>query len=99
MKEAQTTEYQIAGHRDQAQTSVMKWDKNLMKLVRETRWRREYRQEGMEGGYHISRFADGSASITLAQLKAEWPGWSSWEKQDFAQEFRQSGSPDHVEIL
>jgi hypothetical protein len=70
-----------------------------MKLVRETRWRRDYRQEGMEGIYIDSRFRDGSASITLAELEAEWPAWSSSERLDFAQQFRRSDSSGHLEIL
>jgi hypothetical protein len=70
-----------------------------MKLVRETRWRRDYRQEGMDATRIESRFQDGSASITLSELEAEWPAWSSWERLDFAQQFRTSGSPDGIEIL
>src|SRR4051812_23771852 len=78
----------------------MKWDKSLMKLVRETRWYREYRQEGIEAIYVESRFRDGSASITLAELEAEWSGWSSWQRQDLAQQFCfASRPPEHLGIV
>src|SRR6058998_1960129 len=57
-----------------------------MKLSRETRWHREYALEEPKAFYMESKFADGSASITLAELEREWPTWSDWERIDFCQE-------------
>jgi hypothetical protein len=36
-------------------------------------------------GSDISRFMDGSASITLEELEREWPQWNEHERLDFCQ--------------
>ena len=58
-------------------------DKSKMKLVRETRWHREYALEEPNHLFQESKFADGSASVTLEELEKEWPTWSEWERIDF----------------
>lgn len=52
-------------------------------LAKERRWTRLYRN--WEGNFwlHISRFMDGSASITFPELAREWPDWTPDERQDF----------------
>ena len=62
-----------------------------MVLAIETRFTRTYRVPEAErktakcGGYIVSRFMDGSASITAEQLRHEWPTWKEWERVDFCQ--------------
>jgi hypothetical protein len=62
-----------------------------MVLAVETRFTRDYRTPETEmktakyGGYIISRFMDGSASMTAEQLRREWPTWKEWERVDFCQ--------------
>lgn len=43
----------------------------------------EFEQEGQKHQYRISRFMDRSASITLDQLRQEWPAWSSTQRLEF----------------
>lgn len=53
-----------------------------MKHSRETRWSRiNVSTDGAT--YFRSKFLDGSASITLAELKESWPGWNEEERFDF----------------
>jgi hypothetical protein len=33
----------------------------------------------------VSRFMDRSASMTVEQLKREWPTWTNWQRKDFCQ--------------
>ena len=55
-------------------------------LVKETRWHRHYALEEPRHFQRESKFADGSAHITLEELGAEWPSWSEGERIDFCQE-------------
>ena len=52
-------------------------------LVAEGRWVRVF--ENAEGTQKtiVPRFMDGSASITLEELKDGWPGWSKRDRHDF----------------
>jgi len=61
-------------------------DVSKKKLVKETRWHRTYTLEEPRHFYRESKFADGSAQITLEELAAEWPQWSEDERVDFCQE-------------
>jgi len=55
-----------------------------MPLALETRFTRYYHTEQAgTGGHTVSRFSDGSASITAEQLKGEWPAWTSDQRLDF----------------
>ena len=54
-------------------------------LRRETRFTRVFSQPDKKGEYHISRFMDGSASITASELQLEWPTWTGEERMDFCQ--------------
>src|SRR5437762_71264 len=74
-------------------------DKSKMKLVRETRWHREYAMEQPDHVYQESNFADGSASITLEELEKEWPTWSDWERIDFCEEVDSPGCACMPEVL
>jgi len=50
-------------------------------LLKEARFWRDF---GVPQRTHrISRFMDGSASMTLAQLEQEWPGWSDGDRLGF----------------
>jgi hypothetical protein len=59
-----------------------------MPLAYETPFSRYYQSGGPKKGGHthiISRFMDGSASMTAAELRRGWPTWTDEEKQDFCQ--------------
>ena len=52
-----------------------------MPLQRESRFLRSY--ESGDRGLWISRFMDGSASITAEELKRDWPSWTHELRMDF----------------
>jgi len=56
-----------------------------MPLERERRWSRTYRHPTKRIGHHISRFMDGSASISFVELRTEWPRLSLRDRTDFCQ--------------
>jgi hypothetical protein len=56
-----------------------------MTLDRETRWSRHYYNRELRQRHLVSRFMDGSAAITLADLQKEWPSWGEEERLDFCQ--------------
>jgi hypothetical protein len=57
------------------------------RLVRETRWSREYEYPDGSNALLDSRFRDGSATIGYRQLVREWGSWRDDEKLDFCQSF------------
>jgi hypothetical protein len=50
-------------------------------LLREKRWSREFATD--QATFIISRFMDGSASLSLAELRSEWPGWPRADRLDY----------------
>jgi len=54
-------------------------------LQRETRFLRNYYSSEHKLGYQISRFMDGTASMTVAQLQSEWARWEEHERLEFCQ--------------
>jgi hypothetical protein len=54
-----------------------------MPLHQETRFTRRYRAQDQRVEHHISRFMDGSASITASVLQQEWPTWNEQLRMDF----------------
>ena len=54
-----------------------------MELVRETRWTRHYSDELLGVKLVESKFTDGSAIITLDELKEKWSQWKPDERNDF----------------
>ncbi len=54
-----------------------------MELVRETRWSRHYSDDLLGLKLVQSKFADGSATVTLEELEQAWPAWKPEEKADF----------------
>lgn len=52
-------------------------------LHRESRFYRHYESDEHKTGIGISRFSDGSASITAAELEQEWENWSEELQMDF----------------
>jgi hypothetical protein len=56
-----------------------------MPLGRETRFMRVYCLPDKKEEHHISRFMDGSASITASELQREWPTWTEYERIEFCQ--------------
>ncbi len=54
-------------------------------LRRERRFSRSYQSDEHKMGTEISRFMDGSASITASELQREWPGWTDDMRVDFCQ--------------
>jgi hypothetical protein len=72
----------------------------------ESRFSRHYRtiEEEMKtakySGTSVSRFLDGSASMTAEQLRREWPTWTEWDRVDFCQECRWlDEQPDFADML
>ena len=61
-------------------------DSVRMPLVKETRFSRFYENKKRKRGTMISRFMDGSAKITLVELKRIWPTLPAQERTDFSQE-------------
>jgi hypothetical protein len=54
-----------------------------MTLVRETEFSRRYATADKKRYFSISRFMDGSASISLLEVEAGWPSWSGTQRLDF----------------
>jgi hypothetical protein len=59
-------------------------DGTLMPLVEETRWSRIYRHPTTGRILRISRFMDGSASMSLDGLRENWPKWTPDERHAFS---------------
>ncbi len=70
-----------------------------MELVNETRWSRHYSMEELQTKLYESKFADGSANISLEELKSEWPTWSQSERMDFCQAVTQAKFAHLPELL
>ncbi len=72
-------------------------------LVRERRFSRSYHSDEHELGSEISRFMDGSASITASELQREWPGWTEDMRSDFCQSscwlHQQSDFPEMLRFI
>src|SRR5712671_456019 len=80
-------------------------------LRRERRFSRSYHSDEKKMGSEISRFMDGSASITASELRREWTSWTEETRMDFSQScswlheqpdfpemlrfIMQHGDPDH----
>jgi hypothetical protein len=54
-------------------------------LRREHRFSRSYYSDEHKLGSEVSRFMDGSASITASELQLEWPAWPDDQRIDFCQ--------------
>jgi hypothetical protein len=71
-----------------------------LSLQREHRWSRIYRHPNKNAVHQISRFMDGSATITFDELQAEWSTWSRNDRLDFcANAAWLHGQRDFEEIL
>jgi len=71
-----------------------------MPLRREGRFSRSYYSREHNMGSEVSRFMDGSASITASELQHEWPGWSDGTRMDFCQASRWlREQPDFPDML
>jgi hypothetical protein len=73
-------------------------------LAYETRFKRHYveRKPNVESHTDISRFPDGTASITLQQLKREWSTWRDADRADFCDsmhDLENIGQQDYAEIV
>jgi hypothetical protein len=55
-------------------------------LHRERRFSRSYGSDEHKIWCQVSRFMDGSASITASELQREWHTWDDYERIDFCQE-------------
>ena len=82
---------------DEYPAAVMHGETRLA-LVSESRWRRRYQDAEKTIGWSVSRFDDGSATITFSEVARDWPLWSEKERRDFCHECRwlkgQDGFPD-----
>jgi hypothetical protein len=54
-----------------------------MPLVHDGRFAREYRSEEAKAAATISKFQDGTATMTIEQLRGEWGGWSHRDRHEF----------------
>jgi hypothetical protein len=55
-------------------------------LSNESQFTRSYMSRDRNlGGCDVSRFMDGSASMTASQLQRQWVGWNSWQRVEFCQ--------------
>jgi hypothetical protein len=71
-----------------------------MSLETETRWSRSYRSADGHFSSFRSRFLDGTATVTLAELKTEWPRWKDHERLDFCCAFACGADvPERDDIL
>ncbi len=71
-----------------------------MSLYDESRWSREYRSADGRRRRSESRFLDGTATVTLSELEAEWPRWNQHERLDFCNAFsRGHDASDCADIL
>ncbi|HWC59966.1 MAG TPA: hypothetical protein VHC44_09765 [Verrucomicrobiae bacterium] len=69
-------------------------------LSSERRFSRSFYSKEHRQGAEISRFMDGSASITVVELKREWPRWSNEVRRDFCQScYCLDGQVDFPEML
>src|SRR5262245_619819 len=73
------------------------WSKKDM--VRESRWGRHYTSPDGTHSYFESRFMDGSASITFAELKATWDQWPDAEKWDFCHGLSWVKTPERPDMV
>ena len=54
-------------------------------LSRERRFSSSYDSEDHKMGSEVSRFMDGTASITASELQCEWHTWTENQRMDFCQ--------------
>jgi hypothetical protein len=54
-------------------------------LHRESRFSRSYYSDKHRMGFEVSRFMEGTASITASELQREWSGWAEDMRSDFCQ--------------
>lgn len=74
-----------------------------MPLERETCFTRFYDSEDQKRGFMISRFMDGSASVTAKKLQQEWSAWTEDERIEFcyacAWLYEQSDFPEMLRFI
>lgn len=69
-------------------------------LYRERRWSRQYRHPTGKHRHHISRFYDGSASISFVELSDEWSRWTVVDRHEFSSNCRWLHSQaDFIDML
>lgn len=71
-------------------------DGEKLPFLLETRWSRLFSDEKRGKTFVVSRFMDGSTSISIHQLREQWPSWSESERCDFCQA---CGSIENAEEL
>ena len=69
-----------------------------MALRRERDFSREYTTDDGKCRFLISRFNDGSASITLPEVRAAWPNWSEGQRLDFCHACDWLGDHPHPDL-
>ena len=85
--------------------AAIKVDGTRIPLAYETRFKRHYIEKKSELEAHhtdVSRFIDGTASITLQQLKEEWSSWTDADRADFCDsliDLVNLDQPDLAEIV
>jgi hypothetical protein len=74
-----------------------------MPLKRDGRFNRYYTPEDGKGGAIVSKFSDGSATMSFEQLQREWPDWSPGDRQEFCGACswlgRQADFPDMLRFI
>ncbi len=85
---------------DEYPAAVMSETGIRMPLHRETRFSRFYYSAKHKNGAEISRFMDGTATITAAELQRDWASWPEKIRSDFCQScVWLSGQADFSEML
>jgi hypothetical protein len=87
-------------HGDEYPAALMV-DGSRVPLSCESRFSRSYSYhfDGQKTTHHISRFTDGSASITASQLKHEWPSWTEDLRLDFCQSYYWFPDPEILRFI
>jgi hypothetical protein len=72
-------------------------------LRRESRFLRTYESDDQNTGWWISRFMDGSASMTASELQQEWAAWAEGLQEDFCHScgwlHRQTDFPEMLRFI
>ena len=68
-------------------------------LVEETEWTRKFSKQDGSGTYPQSKFLEGEATITAAELAERWPDWTECERHDFCSAVSCGNVNDSTEIF
>ena len=80
--------------------SVIRCNGGRFVLSKETAVSRHYSSENRDRFYIISKFMDGSATMSIQQLRISWQAWTAQEKLEFCQACKWLGDQnDFIDML